>query len=90
MEYTGATPEGTWHSGNNLAEWCPEAITVLKKVNVALTEYLKVGTKGTAAYRYIVQPWLMVTPPTGAYAVPHTHPNCQVGGVFYISTGKPI
>jgi uncharacterized protein (TIGR02466 family) len=80
----------TWHSGYDCMEWMEGYEDVKKMVQQQAVKFCAAfGHDPKKPLGVHVASWVMYTPPEGAYATYHTHPNCHLSSVYYVNPGKP-
>jgi uncharacterized protein (TIGR02466 family) len=80
----------TWHSGYDCMEWLEGYGDVKSMVTQMAAKFATLfGHDPKQPLGIHVASWVMYTPPTGAYATYHTHPNCHFSSVYYVNPGKP-
>ncbi len=80
----------TWHSGYDMVDWLDGWKDVKSMLVKQTTSFATAfGAKKDTKLKISIAPWVMYTPPTGAYATYHTHPGCHFSSVYYVDAGKP-
>ncbi len=80
-----------WHSEGNIFEEDAPAVSELRGwVEVALEATMdKLSAKGDGPKpRFSLEGWMNINP-QGAFNAPHTHPDCQWAGVYYVAQPEP-
>jgi uncharacterized protein (TIGR02466 family) len=82
---------GGWHSATDFWRWSgPAPGQLFERVAGAVKDYVAVERRVDAASLDLVvsaEGWANVSH-SGNYSKPHVHPNANISGVYYVSTGS--